>query len=465
MTDRIPWEKLPPAGVEVIRALERAGHEAWFVGGCVRDLLMGRAPHDWDICTSALPEQTRSALAGYRTHDTGLRHGTLLVIAGGAGYEVTTFRAEVGYSDHRHPDAVRFVRTLEEDLARRDFTVNAMAFHPERGLVDPFGGRADLVRGLIRAVGDPELRFGEDALRILRALRFAGRFSFALEEGTARAVHVLRGDLDRIARERVFAELKAILTAPGQAAAGLLLEFRDVFAQVVPEVAPLFDYDQDNPHHDADGWRHTARVVSQVEPTPALRLAALFHDVGKPGCCTRDGQGVSHFYGHNRRSAQLARQALLRLRCDNQTRARVEGLIAIHDCTLPTDLPAARRFLARHGLELTRDLLELRRADVLGQSPFRREEKLGQLSAFAALVDRAAEQPCWSLRQLALKGSDLTARGMPPGPAVGRALRSVLEAVMDGAVPNRREDLLAWLEGQFPGTDSPSEPKGTETAE
>ena len=205
MTCQIDRAQLPPAGAALIRALERAGHEAWFVGGCVRDLLLGRIPHDWDICTDALPEQTRGVLGAYQIHDTGIRHGTLLVISGGEGYEVTTFRTEAGYSDHRHPDSVRFVRSLEEDLARRDFTVNAMSFHPERGLVDPFGGRADLERGLIRAVGEPELRFREDALRILRALRFAGRFSFALEECTARAVHALRGDLDRIARERVFA--------------------------------------------------------------------------------------------------------------------------------------------------------------------------------------------------------------------------------------------------------------------
>lgn len=446
MTCQIDRAQLPPAGAALIRALERAGHEAWFVGGCVRDLLLGRIPHDWDICTDALPEQTRGVLGAYQIHDTGIRHGTLLVIAGGDGYEVTTFRTEAGYSDHRHPDSVRFVRSLEEDLARRDFTVNAMAFHPERGLVDPFGGRADLERGLIRAVGDPELRFREDALRILRALRFAGRFSFALEEGTARAVHALREDLDRIARERVFAELKAILITPG--ASDMMLRFREVFAQVLPEVSPLFDYDQNNPHHDADGWRHTARVVAQVEPTPTLRLAALLHDVGKPDCCTRDRQGISHFYGHNRRSAQLARQALLRLRCDNQTREQVEHLVSIHDCSLPQELPGVRRFLARHGLELTRDLLKLRRADVLGQSRFQREEKLGQLNAFGRLVEEAAREPCWSLSQLALRGADLIALGVPAGPDVGRLLKQGLEAVIDGKIPNRREALLDWLREQ-----------------
>ena len=444
MICRISHNQLPPAGLELVNRLNRAGYEAWFVGGCVRDLLMGNPPHDWDICTNALPEETRRVLGDLRIHDTGIQHGTVLVMAGGAGYEITTFRTESDYSDHRHPDSVCFVRDLASDLARRDFTINAMAYHSQYGLVDRFGGREDLEQGIIRAVGDPAQRFEEDALRMLRALRFAGRFDFTIEEATAEAIHRHCKDLERISAERIFSELKGILTTPG--APRLMLEFRDVFAVILPEVAGLFDYHQNNPHHDADGWRHTARVVAAVEPETVLRLSALLHDIGKPDCCTRDAQGISHFYGHNKRSAEMAHDALLRLRCDNDTREQVEHLVGMHDCTLPRDLPQTRRFLAKHGLEITRKLLSLRRADVLGQSSFQRQEKLDLLDSFGALVDQAeAEGPCWSLEQLELKGSDLIAQGVQPGPEIGRSLKRALEAVLDGEVVNRREALLEWL--------------------
>lgn len=444
MICRISHNQLPPAGLELVNRLNRAGYEAWFVGGCVRDLLMGNPPHDWDICTNALPEETRQVLGDLRIHDTGIQHGTVLVMAGGAGYEITTFRTESDYSDHRHPDSVCFVRDLASDLARRDFTINAMAYHSQYGLVDQFGGREDLEQGIIRAVGDPAQRFEEDALRMLRALRFASRFDFTIEDATAEAIHRHCKDLERISAERIFSELKGILTTPG--VPRLMLEFRDVFAVILPEVAGLFDYHQNNPHHDADGWRHTARVVAAVEPETVLRLSALLHDIGKPDCCTRDAQGISHFYGHNKRSAEMAHDALLRLRCDNDTREQVEHLVGMHDCTLPRDLPYTRRFLAKHGLEITRKLLLLRRADVLGQSSFQRQEKLDLLDSFGALVHRAeAEGPCWSLEQLALKGSDLIAQGIQPGPEIGRSLKRALEAVLDGEVVNRREALLEWL--------------------
>ncbi len=444
MGNAIRWDRLPETGLELVRRLNQAGFEAWFVGGCVRDLLLGDTPHDWDICTSALPAETEAVLAEFTVHETGIRHGTVLVVNGGDGYEITTFRTETAYTDHRHPDSVRFVRDLASDLARRDFTINAMACHPQHGLVDLFGGREDLERGVIRAVGQADARFQEDALRILRALRFAGRFSFSIEPTTAEAVHARRQDLKLIAAERIFSELKGILCAPG--AAALLLEYADVFGVVLPEVVPLFGYDQNNPHHDADGWRHTVRVVSGVPAEPVLRLAALFHDTGKPDCCTRDAAGVSHFYGHERRSRELAHQALHRLKCDNETRTAVETLVELHDCDLPATMPQTRRFLTRVSLPTARRLLLLRRADVLGQSPYQRERKLRQLDDFAALLDQAAaEGLCCSLEQLALRGSDLVALGIAPGPEIGRRLRLALNAVLDGEAPNERAALLAWL--------------------
>lgn len=440
----IHHDQLPCGGLELVNRLNRAGYEAWFVGGCVRDLLMGRVPQDWDICTSALPEQTKAVLAGYPVYETGIRHGTVLVRSGGAGYEITTFRRESAYTDHRHPDAVCFVRELSADLARRDFTVNAMAYHSRFGLVDYFGGREDLEQRVIRAVGDPGERFREDALRILRALRFAGRLGFEIAPATAAAIHDRREDLTLIAPERVFCELKGILAAAD--VRRLMLDFSDVFGVILPETAPLFGYDQNTPHHDADAWLHTARTVEAVPPDPALRLAALLHDTGKPDCCTRDAQGISHFYGHPRRSAELARQALLRLRCDNATREQVERLVRMHDRALPQDLPHTRRFLAKYGMDTARSLLRLRRADVLAQSMFHRERKLEELTEFQSLLNRAeAEGACWSLAQLALKGDDLIALGVPPGPGVGRKLKMALDAVMDGAAVNDKAALLEWL--------------------
>ena len=290
----IRQEQLPPGGLELINKLNQAGFEAWFVGGCVRDLLMGNQPHDWDICTNALPEETMSVLGDYRIHATGVKHGTVLVMSGGAGYEITTYRTERSYTDHRHPDEVRFVRDLESDLARRDFTVNAMAYHPELGLVDLYGGREDLQAGIIRAVGEAKARFGEDALRILRALRFAGRFDFAIDPATAQAIHDCREDLNYIAVERVFSELKGLLHTEG--APRLMVEFQDVFGVILPEAVPMFGFDQNNPHHDSDCWHHTARVVAAVpEQDIILRLAALLHDLGKPDTCTVDARGISHF--------------------------------------------------------------------------------------------------------------------------------------------------------------------------
>jgi tRNA nucleotidyltransferase (CCA-adding enzyme) len=312
--------------------------------------------------------------------------------------------------------------------------------------VDCFGGQADLERGLIRAVGDPERRFEEDALRMLRALRFAGRLSFSIEADTARAIHAQCRDLARIAPERVFVELKGLLLTPHPSA--LLLAFPDLFGVILPEVAPLFGFDQHNPHHDADGWTHTARVVDGVEPQVVLRLAALLHDTGKPDCCTRDAQGVGHFYGHETRSAALAHQALLRLRSDTATREQVELLVGLHDRPLPQSLPAMRRLLAQIGPDALSALLALRRADIGGQSDLQREEKLAKLERAAQLLEQAKLQPCWSVAQLAIAGRDLIDLGFSPGPELGKLLHRALSAVMDGQVENTRAALLHWVAQQ-----------------
>ena len=432
---------LPAIPAQLLDSLNRAGYQAYVVGGCVRDALMGRTPHDWDICTDALPEQVIRVFGEDRVAKTGLQHGTVMVIRDGEGYEITTFRTDGQYSDHRHPDSVSFVGELREDLARRDFTINAMAYHPDTGVVDAFGGQADLAAGVIRCVGTAEERFREDGLRLMRALRFASRFGFAVEAETARAIHDCLPLLDDIAAERIFTELKGFLIGPG--VGPLLLEYRDLMARILPELAVMFDFEQRNPHHCYDVYTHTAHVVSQVPPETVLRLSALFHDVGKPECWSRDEAGIDHFYGHAHRSVELARAMLHRLRCDNKTRDEVLLQVRWHDLPLPETPREGRRFLNRLGEQGALWSIELHQGDALAQSPQTQGEKLERIQlARDILRELLEQQSCFSLKDLAVKGSDLIAMGCPKGPAVGKALNELLSLVLDEAVPNERQALL-----------------------
>lgn len=442
---KIELNQLPQGGLAIIHQLNCAGFEAWFVGGCVRDLLMGQTPHDWDICTNALPEKTEHVFENYVIHETGISHGTVLVMVGEEGYEVTTYRTEGTYSDHRRPDKVCFVRDIKSDLARRDFTINAMAYHPKYGVIDYYNGRKDLEDRLIRTVGESQLRFQEDALRILRALRFAARLQFKIDFETAEAIHRRRDDLLLVANERVFEELKGILQAVD--AEKVLLAFSDVLAVVLPEIAPLIGYNQNTPHHCLDAWQHTVKVIAEVPQTDlALRLAALFHDTGKPECQSMGENGYSHFYGHNQRSAELAHQALKRLHCETATRVQVERLVALHDQALPISVPGARRFLAEIGEETMEKLLTLKRADVLAQSDFKRNEKLEKIEAFKAILEQIQQDgSCWTIKQLAVRGADFIALGVKPGPEIGRLLKRGLTGVIEGEVRNEREALLRFL--------------------
>lgn len=436
----IHMEYIPEDGLALVNRLREKGFEAWFVGGCVRDLLMGKVPHDWDICTSARPEQTKAVVQGDRIHDIGMKHGTVLVIRGGAGYEITTYRTERDYSDHRRPDRVEFISELSGDLARRDFTINAMAYHPSDGVVDLFGGREDLKRGILRTVGDPCARFGEDALRMLRALRFAGRFAFALEPMTARAIHAKREDLRYISAERVLSELKGILST--REISTLLLEFSDIFGVVLPELAPLMDVVPGVSCCDTTCWEHTARVVDGVPPEPVLRLAALFLDAGKTGGCHFNGSKAEDA----RRSSQLAHQALMRLKSDKETRVKVEELLLAQGDPLPQTPSQVRRYLAKWGREQVDRLIALRRSDLMGQTECRRKDESGALKCFEVLITAEMQRgSCLSLDQLAVKGSDLLEIGIPAGPELGRRLQAALDGVLDGAVPNQREALLAYI--------------------
>ena len=430
--------RLPAHAARAIEQLEGAGFETWAVGGCVRDSLRGATPHDWDLCTAARPEQMKAVFAGKRVLETGLKHGTLTLLTDGGPLEITTFRADGGYSDGRHPDAVRFVGSVEDDLARRDFTVGAIAWHPVRGLCDPYGGLDDLQDGILRAVGDPDARFTEDGLRILRAVRFASQLGFAVEPQTAAAMRRQLGRLDCVAAERVREELTRTLC--GRFVQRALLSYRDVLAAVLPELVPMFDCAQQNPHHLYDVWEHSVRAVGQVPAVPALRWAMLLHDCGKPACKTIDEKGVGHFYGHPKVSREIAEQIVQRLRFSGAESARILLLVEQHDRPLGENDKLVRRRLSQIGEARFRDLLAIKKGDAVGQVTH--PEDVAWLYGMEQCLDRVlAADACFSLRQLAVNGNDMLALGLS-GPAVGAMLHDLLRAVIDEQADNTRGALL-----------------------
>lgn len=436
--------QLPEEAARALKKLEDAGWESYAVGGCVRDSLRGIEPHDWDLCTAAPPEEMKKVFAGEHVIETGLRHGTLTLLTPTMPVEITTFRTESGYSDCRHPDSVSFVRDVREDLARRDFTINAMAYSPVRGLRDEFGGQDDLQRGLLRCVGDADERFREDALRILRALRFAARFGLTIEEKTAAALRENRALLRSVSPERVFSELKGILCAPD--AGKMLLAFPEVFFTVLPELEPMLGFEQHRPDsHCWDVWGHTAHAVDAVAPDFVLRLAMLFHDCGKPRTFSQDPEtGRGRFYGHPGVSAEIADAALHRLRCDTCTRETVVTLVENHEMRTGHSKKALRRLLAKLGEENMRRLLLVRRADAAAHASGANV----RLSAMADEDERIlngliAEAGCLHVKDLAVTGGDLLALGMEQGPAVGETLSRLLDLVLEEELPNEKEALLA----------------------
>lgn len=436
-------EKIPSAVLRVVERLREAGQEAYPVGGCVRDLLRGAAPHDWDIATAALPEMTERLFADCRVIETGLSHGTVTVLAEGIPVEITSFRTEEGYSDGRHPDTVRFGVSLREDLARRDFTIGAMALDIEEDrVVDFFGGVEDLAAGILRAVGEPEQRFSEDALRILRALRFAAVLGFAIEPETAAAMERCAPMLLKISPERIRTELEKLLC--GEMAAAVLRQYAGIVATVLPETQPMFGFRQQNPHHNRDVWEHTLAVVAAVPAEPLLRWAALFHDIAKPRCFTVDERGVGHFHGHPAVSAAMVREILRRLRCENRLIEEVAALVEIHDIRFPAEKKLAVRWAGRWGEERFCAFLELRRADTLAQAdPSGAEAYRETMLRF--LAEAKAEAACFTVRELKIDGNDLVARGWH-GRAVGEALEALLNAVQGGLLPNEREALLRGID-------------------
>ena len=434
--------KIPEYVKNVLSQLEKAGYEAWCVGGCVRDLHLGRVPGDWDVTTSALPEETMR-LFGDCALPTGLKHGTVTVKSAGRPIEVTTYRKDGDYLDHRRPESVSFTTSLEEDLLRRDFTVNAMAMDLREQVRDPYGGLVDLKAGLLRCVGDAEQRFEEDALRILRGLRFSACLGFAVQPETAAAIHKKKDLLRQIAVERIWAELVKLLT--GGDAVRILREYVDVLGVFWPELLDMVDLDQKNHHHIYDVWEHTLHALEYTERDLVLRCAVLLHDVGKPECMTVDENGVGHFYGHPDKSAALAEDMLRRLKVDNVTREMVVQQVAWHDRYIPRTDRGLRRALRDLGEPALRRLLAVKRADNLAQAPECHGIQLEIDKAEQIMERLLTEGACISLKQLAVSGRDLMALGIN-GPAVGAGLDLLLEAVIVEQVENNKEALLAYYQ-------------------
>ena len=434
---------LPASAAACVKRLEDAGFAAYAVGGCVRDACLGLTPHDYDLCTAATPAEMKALFADHTLVLAGEKHGTVGVVMDGDVVEITTFRTEGDYRDNRHPDRVEFVTDIEKDLSRRDFTVNAMAYSPTRGLCDPFGGREDLKKGILRAVGDAETRFREDSLRILRGVRFAVRFRLTPEKKTEKAMADLSGLMENLARERVFSELDGLLP---HLRAEDLTRYSTVLCAVIPELKETLGFDQRTHHHIYDIYTHTAQVVAGVPATSVLRWASLLHDIGKPACFTLDEAGCGHFYGHAKVSAEMANTVLHRLKAPAALRSRVVRLIELHMTPLTADKKLLRRRVAQHGFETVYDLLRLQESDVKGTGVT--ENALSFAGVEEILKEIEAENACLTLKDLALSGHDLMALGFS-GPAIGKTQRYLLELVLEERLPNEKEALLCAARSQL----------------
>lgn len=431
---------IPQSIAEIIERLENAGYEAYVVGGCVRDSIMGMPAHDYDIATSALPFETKRVFGFCKVIETGIKHGTVTVLYKGICVEITTFRVDGDYTDGRHPNSVDFSLNLADDLSRRDFTINGIAFSHLRGFFDPFYGARDIALKTIRCIGSPEKRFSEDALRILRALRFSAVLGFEIEEQTRAAIIAHKSDIKKVSRERIFSELKRLVC--GKYVKRVLLEFSEVFAEIIPELAPEIGYDQGSKYHNSTLFEHSARAVEAAPPEVHLRLAMLLHDIGKPRCRTVDENGECHYYGHAAISAEIADQILRGLKCDNTLRERVREIIRFHDMPVELNEKFVRKQLSKRGFELFRDIIEAETADNSAKIP-EAAERIPILLRILELAEKInAEQPCISLHSLAVNGNDLK-EFVPPSAVMGEVLSELLDEVVEGTVENDRSRLLA----------------------
>ena len=434
---------IPVNAEKILRVLENQGFEAFIVGGCVRDSILGRRPDDWDITTSARPEQVKALFR--RTVDTGLKHGTVTVLMDKESYEVTTYRIDGEYEDGRHPKEVAFTASLEEDLKRRDFTINAMAYHPDRGLVDLFRGMDDIRAEIIRCVGNPLERFGEDALRILRAVRFSAQLGFSIEAETKKGIEELAPNLKLVSAERIQTELVKLLVSPHPDYFLTAYE-TGITRQFLPEFDACMETGQNTPHHCLSVGLHTLQSLLNIRPDKVLRLTMLLHDIGKPAVKKTDENGRDHFKMHGPAGEKMASAILRRLKFDNDTISKVCRLIRWHDDRPAPDMCSVRRAVNRIGEDIFPLYLEVQRADMLAQSTYKREEKAARLEGVNECYRKILEEgQCVSLKSMAVKGRDLIAAGYAPGPELGEILDRLLEHVLEHPEDNEKDRLLALL--------------------
>ena len=430
--------KLPVQVNTAIKLLNESGFEAYVVGGCVRDAVMGKVPNDFDITTSAYPEEMKSVFASYRIIETGIQHGTLTVIVDGIPLEITAYRIDGEYLDNRHPENVSFSRNLKDDLSRRDFTVNTLCFNEKEGLVDLFGGTDDIKNKIIRCVGEPDRRFNEDALRIIRALRFSSVLDFGIEEKTAQSIIKNKALLGNIAVERVRDELTKLIC--GKNAFKVIMNYHEVLEEIIPELSALYGCEQNTNYHLYDVYEHTALALSSIENDKTLRLTMLLHDIAKPLCKTTDLNGVDHFKGHAYLGETMARDILKRLRYDNATVNRVSHLIGLHSERAPKSKIESKLMLCEIGVDDYKAFMKIRRADCLAKAnPHSHDEKLKNMQTFLDEIEKNNE--CWSLAQLKINGNDLKQLGFKSGKKLSAVLRALLFEVIEEEIPNDSEEL------------------------
>jgi len=433
--------EIPPFVTELINRLESRGRQTYCVGGCVRDSLLGASPQDWDLATAALPEELLICFKDYRTLDTGLKHGTVTVFSQGRAVEITTFRIDGSYADARHPDAVSFTASIEEDLKRRDFTVNAMAYHETKGLIDPYGGVRDLEAGILRSVGKPSERFSEDALRIIRCLRFASVLGFQIEPATKQSAQMLQNGLLQVSFERIAKELEKLLC--GTYAADTLRDNSGILFTILPELAPMKGCKQEPPYHLYDVWEHTLHALGHTVQKFSVRFALLLHDSGKPEAKTYGADGTAHFYGHAKHSAAICRKIAERLRLSNRFQSSAERLVLYHDTPLPMKESKIRKLLLALGEEGFFDLLDVMRGDTFAHSSHIAKNAPPLIDVASETARRLLDSgACLSMKQLAVNGNDLKEIGFTDGKLLGDSLKKLFALVVAGGMQNERDTLL-----------------------
>lgn len=436
---------IPDDVKHILNVLSENGFEAFVVGGCVRDTLLGKVPHDWDICTNAKPDEIKICFKNFNTFDSGIKHGTISVVFNKEVYEITTYRIDGDYRDNRHPQCVTFTNDITLDLSRRDFTINAMAYNDDVGIVDPFDGQSDLADKKIRCVRNSDERFCEDALRIIRALRFAAVYGFDIDEETAASISENRELLKNIAVERINIEFTKLIC--GCSAANILDEFRDVIAVFIPELKAEFEFNQNSRHHKFDLWHHTLCSLDYVEPDPVMRMTMLLHDIGKPHCMTSDEKGESHFIGHPALSAEISRKILRRMKYSNEFIDECICLIRNHDVRYSGSPKQLKRLIARIGESRTHKLFKIFRADIMAQSDFEKQKKLELVDLAEKDFNTIIEtEQCINLKQLKVNGNDMIAIGIKDGRKIGYVLNKLLNMVIEDEIPNDRQKLLKKAE-------------------